>query len=230
MAETTPPAIPVMQCMLLFKDTQELADIGTIYERTANGQRRLENGEVPSQNAIIVFDKPWAANYSARPHLEQWVKELEYLDSRFPYDPELAHQIGEWYGMLSDSMDQKHKTEKDEFGLLNLIWAKKAIERNSQQADLYIALGNAYWRQGALADKRNRVDHFNNSLEALEKAPQYGPCEPAYLDYLAGGYFRMGASYGAGGYKEREKKFQDKGQAIVEKSNTLKQKRMEQGI
>ena len=229
-AQKQPPPMSVLQCMLLFKDTQELADIGTLYEPTTNGHRRLENGETPSEQAIVVFDKPWEANFAARPHLVNWVRELEYLDSLFPYEPELAHHIGEWYGMISDALGENDKVEKDEFGLLNLIWAKEAIERNAQQADLYIALGNAYWRQGALADNKNRVGHFNDSLAALEKAPLYAPCMPVYLDYLAGGYKRFGASYGAGGYMERQEKYFAKAQEVEKKSAALKQQRMELGL
>ena len=179
------PRIAVEAARTVLPNLDLYPDIGTIYAPvpdTPTSFQRIPPGAPIPNNAILMIEKPWKSMTEALKGVDAWMAEFEALDSRFPYKPKLAVQVGRWYFMLSQRWKgPKHAEAWRRYMARTMYWTEEAVRRSPMSADVYVLRAQALWLRGNLDNTNDRFDLFKQSLQAFRQA---AACAPLSKDIL----------------------------------------------
>ncbi len=168
------PQLPFHSLMTLIPEAQELMDFGVVYAPlpdTPKGMKRLQPGEIIPENAVLLIKDPLMAFQTAWKHGLDWVAELERIDRRFPYSPDLALHIAQWYDLLvSAETPSGVEDKKREYADKLVIWSQEALWRSPLHPDMHLNLAQAFWTLGNLNNGLERFKWLERALDEFKQA------------------------------------------------------------
>lgn len=225
------PSIPVRSARALIRDLEALKPLGLFYVRnpTTDGWRRLKEGEMITDDAVLVVKRLWDAFGLAQDTSTIWLAELENIDRRFPHNPELANHLSNWYSLLSENLlESRDMHLKRETNAKQIYWIETAIERNPRYADLYVAAAGAYWLKGRQAESlKDKRAAYAKALEYTEAAPPLAPSLPHYEYLAAFAYEQLAESYDTPNTQDQRNEFLGRGEAHRAKGDAIYARRNE---
>lgn len=197
--ELPDPRIAVATVDALLGDINLLHEFGPIAAPLADrakGMRRVQPGEPMPSNAILVIGKPWRAIYRGRNAAFQWIDELEYHDSRFPHDVDLALHLSYWCELMVLSCVHEALAEQRKEYLDRMIyWAETAVRRSPMHADVYMNYGRLLWTRADFVSGPEKETSYRLAIEQFQKAAQLNATQILPLVYLADGYRHLSKAY-----------------------------------
>ncbi len=188
------PKIPFRSAYTLIRDVDTLCEMGRLYAPNPGGKgaRRLHKGDkIPVETSVLVVTDREKAFALGREITPKWLKQLAYLDSRFPHNPTLAVHMVQGYDLLvknlSDPADAKirlHYADEE------VRWAQEAVRRSPMQASLWMNAGETLWTRGMLEPSSERFSFFEQALRCFEKAGNLS-IMPHYLQRYVKALHRM---------------------------------------
>lgn len=201
------PRLPVVALQSLIADKERIGILGPAFAPlpdSSNGVRRIQPGQEIPQDAIILIDKPWNVTIPCRKGAVDYVRELEMIDRRFPYCPDLAMHLCEWYKLFAEAFQEKEKVMSQSDALARMmVWAEEAVKRSPLHADMHLNYAQSLWTHGTLQPPEARLDDFVRALDEFQRASVLSPNTPAYLQQYAEALEKVGQSIRTAGDETR---------------------------
>jgi len=121
---------------------------------------------------FIITDKA-VAYETAQKAVDFWIEKSKRVDRLYPYSPDLATQIFQWYDLLAS-------LEKNSTGRLAqlehcLFWAREIVKRSPLQAVNYELLGRILWLRAGLEQSPRRPELYREGIEAYRRSAELYP-------------------------------------------------------
>lgn len=163
---------PVADVALLIDDRKTIEDFGVIRVHRRPGDasslRPLGRDEPIPPTAWVFFHNVEKARKAAVQWSELHLERLKLIDDIYPFIPEVAMTIFEWYDLLQSQTDDPEK--RREYVLECLRWAEKGVERNPEQAWFRNWHAKALWLCGKTGEAAESLDYYYAGLEEYRKA------------------------------------------------------------
>ena len=226
------PAIAVQDLVSLVGDREQLFALGRLVVQdpaTGNYMRVRQDGAIPP-GAVFQIVRPWDAHAIGFKLVETWLAELERLDARSPYNPELALAISRGYKLLAEQAGTHQQDRRESVRHRMQQWGEEALRRSPLRADLHQYLGWVHWTSGTLTSGRESLGYFESALLAFERATQRAPNEPNY--HFALGHVRaaLGRSYENAGQAEQSARYRAQAEEAQAAGEAIQQRRWELGL
>jgi len=186
------------------------------------GARRIPGGQEIPENAFLLIRKPFDAIHGLHDDAAAWVAELERIDSRFPYDPELAIHIAEWYKILALAMRYPKEPELLQQYLPPLVkWSEEMVRRSPRTPDVHMAHALHLFLRADAGEPEKRYERYQEALGHLERATELGPAEPGYRGTYAGRLEKTAAQLRKGGEEAVAEQYAEKAEKIKAEADAL---------
>ena len=170
------PIIDIATIARLVPDRTVLSSVGSIRVLTPGfrtGSRALRPEEPIPENAVYVATKPYRARWATRGHVERWLRECEYADDIFPYNPELATYLLQWYQLMASKV--RDEEVKLPYTIEYVRWAQAAVERSPEFFLYHEHLARALWLRGNIDTEPGSNEYFERALREYRKATDLYP-------------------------------------------------------
>ncbi len=212
------PQIPVSLVRLFFDDFTKLETLCTFYKPSQEVARRFllrEPGEPIHPEGLMVVRRPFLTRRLALERIAYWLEELETLDRRFPFSPELALHIATWYEMhVHHIINFDGDVHRPGWVANFLKWAEIMTLRNPTHADMRMYYARALlWPalhepfEGA---QRDQDEYIGKSVAQWEHMLALAPISPGHryhyiaaLELIANHYSEHGDEDSAKHHRER---------------------------
>ncbi len=208
LTKKAPSPVTVRALQLFEIDTKRYVDISRVYEAPKDGTAKLvpaEGGSEITENSQLLFLRPWAAQGFMEEDARKWVDELIRADARFPYDPQLALHISNWYQLFN--YWPSANPPEDYVTMLN--WSDEAIARNPMNSDVHLNKSRSlmtFWESN-----KDNVQPMMDAIEERRKTCELAPAQyifqyehAAALGMLAEYYETKGDAATAAPLREQE--------------------------
>lgn len=187
-----PPSPVTVRALQLFDiDLKRYVDESRVYEPAKDGSGKLvpaPGGTEITEASQLLFLKPWLIEQYMEEDALKWMQELQRADARFPYDPQLALHVSNWYQLLNY---WAHANPPEDYVSM-LSWSDEAIARNRLNSDVHLNKSRSlvsYWE----SNKEN-LDAMRDAIEERRKAAELAPAQSIFQYEYADG-LRMLAEY-----------------------------------
>lgn len=211
-----PPSIPVSDAITLLDDRETLFTVGRILAPDPEKRRMvpLAKESALPPGAVFQIVRPWDAQEDAFFRIETWLAEMERLDRRFPYDPQIAWQLSGLYKTLVGPSEKHAPERKAEMLAAMLTWAEVAVARSPLHKDMHQALAWAHWTLGIHTPGPAGLRHFEAALEAFERSCVLGHNEPNYYFSYGEALAALGGSYENAGRASEGERYREKAEQV----------------
>lgn len=162
--------------------------------------RPLAEGEPPPQNALFYIRDPRTARKAAFEASEAWLEQYALIDGIYPYIPDLALAMFEWYSILQDSTDDAEQKKKYIDGCVS--WARAEVERNPEQAWSHEYLGQALFMLGTQKAGQEAVALYREGVQKFRDAKDLYPVSDRSWSQLASALTKVGEAFVKSGLAE----------------------------
>ncbi|HOK90515.1 MAG TPA: O-antigen ligase family protein [Candidatus Hydrogenedentes bacterium] len=202
----------------------------------SNQYRPLPEGVFPSRQCMIGITKPWRAYFGALDGMLALTARLEAVDATWPWNPEAARYIAEWYGLLYRSVYDPGRREagratwRDKW----LAWSRRAMERNPMNPEAVryhaevlagLALNDETWQDAA-----GRVKAMETCLELHRKTVRYAPQNARFQFNTAWALEQLAKLYRQSGREAEAGKIEQEAVQIRDNAQRLQQLRFSMGF
>ncbi len=227
-----PPRIPLATVVSLLPERDILFKIGRVL--APDPQRRawveVDADQSLPPNGVLEISRPWDAHALVMERTELWVKELAFLDTRFPYDPNLALRISRVYKSMLDGVSKQQADRKDGYLAAMESWGKEALRRSPWHKDMHQNMAWVYWTMGSNSKGAESIAYYEKALDAFKRARELGHLEPNYYFVHSGALAAIGQSYKNQGVTDEAQRYQDEADAIEAEGLRLQAERWSRGL
>ena len=212
----------------------KLEEMGVLSVKTSDGGWRRLNSDEPL-NARVWFwlnKLPWYAMDFFRPAAEAWLAQVEAIDTLFPYRPDVAAYLTDWYEMLIKATPRARYPEKHSFYLAKCLdWARIAVDRSPQRSEFRSRLALAHWIQADASEGDARHAACERAIEQYRLAQRFRPeSSGRYNRDLALGLQMYGELLADEGRAEEGRQYLEESKAFQEKAEYIEKERVRLGL
>ena len=201
----------------------------------SNQYRPLPEGALPVRQCMMGITKPWRAYQGALDGILALTARLEAIDAIWPWNPEAARYIAEWYGLLYNSVyDPDRAAARVEWRDKWLEWSRRAMERNPMNPEAVryhaevlsgLALHDETWRDAA-----GRLQAMETCLQLHRKTAQYAPQNARFQFNTAWALEQLAKLYRQAGKQTEAEKMEQEAVQIRDNARRLQQLRFSLGF
>ena len=202
----------------------------------STGQYRLlPEGALPSRQSMMGITKPWRAYQGSVEGIQKLTERLEAVDAIWPWIPDAARYIAEWYSLLYNAVRgptwaQTRPAWRDKW----LEWSRRAMERNPMNPEILryhaevlsgLALHDETWQ-----DADGRLRAMETCLELHRKTARYAPQNARFQFNTAWALEQLAKLYRQNGKEAMAEKLEQEAVQIRDNARRLQQLRFSLGF
>jgi O-antigen ligase len=158
---------------------RELLDqLGTFAEETAERSWRAIGPEEPLPPGAWYFidKKPFLFTDIIVKACESWVAEVEDIDRLFPYRPDIAAYIAQFYELMEGfAARQTYPEDYARYQRERLRWTEEAVLRSPERHEFRSLYGQLLWQRGEAVAPSERRPYFEKAIEQYRIAQRLAP-------------------------------------------------------
>lgn len=201
------PVLPLSDVITLLDDRETLFAVGRIlvFDSSTKKMRALAKTSSLPPDALFQLARPWDARHFAFARAENWLREVERLDARFPYDPQVAWSLSGDYKLLVEQSTAEAPERTPQLLKEMVDWAEEAVRRSPLHKDMHQVLAWAHWTCGSHTTGPESLAHFEAALASFRRSRELGHNEPGYYFAYADALAALGESLQKAGRVEEGK-------------------------
>lgn len=227
-----PPSLPIGEAITLLDDRETLFAVGRILAPDPEKKRMVplaRESALPPE-AVFQIVRPWDVRHYAFTRIEVWIAELESLDLRFPYDPQVAWQLSGIYKLIVEQSAAADVERRPEWRDRMLAWAEEAVRRSPLHKDMHQALAWAHWSCGTHTPGPEGLAHFEAALAAFQRSRELGHNDPNYYFAHAEALSALGRSYQNAGRADEGKRYLEESARVQAEGERVQKVRWSLGL